>query len=681
MARFTIPQSDGTRIARGVTDVADASTSFGNKIEKPVRAVDPSAEAFGLSAAKEQMQTGQDIANAGIDAGQQIERARKRAELLQQAEERTQAQLDIANTDAAWEETKVQVGKDRYELGYNAEEYQQALTDAKDDIGYNSSTQSKYKTKVGDDFSHALDMRMNRYNMEVIKEGGLVEDYRMERVRGNVVNLQNVIRQNSAANGSYDAMMNARGEIELLYNDGANVQAMGGFDNAQVKKLNAVNEIYTDQIHIAIENQDNLDSVYGLLTTKVEGSEEEFKFYPDLDPKVRTQMIKKAEAAKRLRKKLKKDKAWYTGIIEHGRQTGKIPSLADPRYKKMVNAQYKDEFAPSVAHLPANERYAATRQFIKETQIMPSNLKTELNMSYQSNDPFEVSSALKFASDLVRSNPTMSKQLPDELVTASIMHQAGMTVENIVKTMETVRNMSPQQKMALNDTWKDKDTKETTIKARQDYIDELGVSNHAITGEYETLYKMNYMKTLGNAEAAKTLTETALNRVWGVTEIGSNKRPMKYAPERLVPNAGDWMQDQLLEDAKSVGVDLQGKDFYLVATEKTIKTGKPEYMVMVIDEETGLPNPITNNNVRQIFTFDYDATDEAMKATAERKNKEYEAITNRAWKQALDAWKKLPIKERNKTLRPNRTTPIEFSSENDVEVEAPTFNNNSFGAL
>lgn len=677
MARFTIPQSDGSRISRGVTDVADSSNTFGNQVEDVVAPVDPSAKAFGLETAQAEQAKGYAVADAGIDAGQQIERARKRAELLQQAEERTQAQLDIANTDAAWEETKVQISKDRYDLSYTAEEYQQALTDAKDEIGYNSSVQSKYKTKVGDDFNTALDFRLKRYNMEVIKEGGLVEDYRMERVRGNITNLQNVIRQNSAANGTYDAMMNARGELELLYNNGANVQAMGGIDNAEVNKLNAVNEIYTDQIHLALQNQDNLDSVHGLLTTKLEGNEQEFKYYPDLDPKVRSQMIRKAEAAKKLKKKLAKDKAWYTGVLEHGRQTGRIPSLADPRYNKMVNNEYDDTFLPSIAHLPANERYAATRTFIKETQTMPKNLKTELAMSYQSNDLFEVEGALKFASDLVRDNSRMSKELPDELVTASIMHQAGMTVENVVKTMEVTRNMSPQQKAALDDAWKDKDTREIALEARNDFTSDMG-SVPALVGEYETLYKMNYMKTLGDAEAAKALTETALNRVWGITEIGSNERPMKYAPERLVSQAGEWMQEQLLEDAKSVGVDLQGKDFYLVPTEKTIKTGKPEYFVMVVDELTGLPNPITKDNVRQMFTFEYSATEEAKKMKVEKDYKYYNAIIQTEYKKSLDAWWNLPLKERWKTEKPKQPDELEAPVE---PVESPKFKLNSFGAL
>lgn len=77
-----------------------------------------------------------------------------------------------------------------------------------------------------------------------------------------------------------------------------------------------------------------------------------------------------------------------------------------------------------------------------------------------------------------------------------------------------------------------------------------------MAGEFHALARQEYQRT-GDMEAARTTALDLVNRNWGRTEVGGERRYMKYAPEKFygVPDMSPaenakWMNEQLLTDIK-----------------------------------------------------------------------------------------------------------------------------------
>jgi hypothetical protein len=117
----------------------------------------------------------------------------------------------------------------------------------------------------------------------------------------------------------------------------------------------------------------------------------------------------------------------------------------------------------------------------------------------------------------------------------------------------------------------------------------------AMVTDFKRIYDNYYIQMGGNADLALKTAQAVFKRDYGVSKINGNDVLMKYPPEKYfavqdVPN--DWMQSQLNEQAKKAfgdKVDMGKVSLFAdPQTEREANQGKPSYVMLYQDNDTGL---------------------------------------------------------------------------------------------
>jgi len=148
----------------------------------------------------------------------------------------------------------------------------------------------------------------------------------------------------------------------------------------------------------------------------------------------------------------------------------------------------------------------------------------------------------------------------------------------------------------------------------------------ALAGEYEKLVREEFTRS-GELEAAQSTAMDHLRRVWGVTNVDSKPRWMKYAPETIfkVPGEdGSWIREQLYADVTK-GALFDGKpDLTLAADSLTARSDTPSYVVL--RRNAGVLEPLLGADGRPLrFRPDY-----ASSPAGARRQKAAEDVRTRA---------------------------------------------------
>lgn len=193
--------------------------------------------------------------------------------------------------------------------------------------------------------------------------------------------------------------------------------------------------------------------------------------------------------------------------------------------------------------------------------------------------------------------------------------------------------------------------------------DEGSPLRQAIVGDYENVYRAEYMKT-GSQAVAKQAADRAIKSIWGPTRIdeksatfSSGARAMRYPPEMFYAVSGrenDWMQKQLIADLRKRGIWHRGipdmkvgdeprkpstlDEFQLFSDSRTAREaghdGRPSYLIMqerdgawlrLLDDD-GQPSrwrPDRNAEIEAKAAED-EANIEAMRAEIEAYGRVYE---------------------------------------------------------
>lgn len=134
--------------------------------------------------------------------------------------------------------------------------------------------------------------------------------------------------------------------------------------------------------------------------------------------------------------------------------------------------------------------------------------------------------------------------------------------------------------------------------------------------DFQTLFLDNYERS-ADVEFAKQAAQKQLQRVWGVTNTGADRKLMKYPPEMIYPavrESHDWMEMQL----RRTGLLADNEQFELITdtqTENEWGSGTaPSYLfAKLVDGRTEIPLDADGLPLR--VNFDYgaeEAMDEAL---------------------------------------------------------------------
>ena len=124
----------------------------------------------------------------------------------------------------------------------------------------------------------------------------------------------------------------------------------------------------------------------------------------------------------------------------------------------------------------------------------------------------------------------------------------------------------------------------------------------AVGAEFDALARAEYQRH-GNFDAARTTALDHITRTWGTTEIGGEKRVMKWAPEKYygIPalsasENSEWMQRQLEDDVRGIGgmfeSDIDGR--LMLTPGGTFSDGLPFYRVGLMGSD-GIPRLVMND--------------------------------------------------------------------------------------
>lgn len=448
---------------------------------------------------------------------------------------------------------------------------------------------SQFKTKINI-LSKTHEIRNNAPN-------GLVETSTISHLQNNIFKSLQAQRQTAAACGTYECMLTASHFADNLKNDPAVVAALG------LPKLDALiqqynNNVYTDHIIPNIHN-DPASEIQVLHAVK----NKQFLYYPNLDPKQRDRFL--AIANQYLKLKLKNEaKNTYVKNILGPNPVGDVPG-SNTKYKKIINNAF-DQLTTQLQAKPENERYNIISHFVTKTQIIPDALKLQISHYVNSEDPTQMNYALELTNKIVHQDPQLSKQLPENIIVASALHEAGATNATITTTIKQLAGMPENILQDLKKSYKAYIVKNgitDVISKAQNAVGPVGFfsDDPHIDQEFKSnareLFNQYYIATKGNVVAAQTLTNKTLKNEYGITTVGSGKHIMRYPPEKMDNNINNdnWMNDQAIEDTKkSTGIDLTKQQWFVEPTNGAIKHGAPMYNIYIM--KNGFAEPVLNKH-------------------------------------------------------------------------------------
>ncbi len=297
---------------------------------------------------------------------------------------------------------------------------------------------------------------------------------------------------------------------------------------------------------------------------------------------------------------------------------------------KSVNHTY-DQVSKGWDSATPLDRIGANVEFVNATGVVPKALESKVNSYSRSGTPEQIMEASEIYARIQMETPQSIKDLPSETkAILSQVNEAVVTGSDPMVAIEAARKyafgLTQQEKEAIK--IKSLEFKKSSISTLQDQIDIdfepsgfiEGILNDApdspvaMQAEFNIGFDKYMTLTNGSVEQASKLAYGDLKNTWGVTEVGGDKRFMKYSPEAIygTPNADNgWISEQFLDDMNAL--EVEGAVIGINAHEAS-RQSNPTYQILVPDEN-GVLGPATTedaNGKAQIIKWrpDYNATEE-----------------------------------------------------------------------
>ncbi len=160
----------------------------------------------------------------------------------------------------------------------------------------------------------------------------------------------------------------------------------------------------------------------------------------------------------------------------------------------------------------------------------------------------------------------------------------------------------------------------------------------AMVDEYNRISKNSFINDKVDLETANRLADRTVRSQWGITEIGGERKYMKYAPEVIYGNNNNWVHKQLEGEFKRPISDVQLEVDY-----STTNTPKPAYYVFKKNEFGGTEVELDENNLPKRFVPNYQKANEI---ELEKHNEETKQLIEQSKKERATEITNQQIRER-----------------------------------
>lgn len=319
--------------------------------------------------------------------------------------------------------------------------------------------------------------------------------------------------------------------------------------------------------------------------------------------------------------------------------------IIDPKDKKQnaaIDAHFQSQFMPSLEGASEAEKASAITDYISKFGVVPNSLKGNMRATLRNGIPEQQIFTADLIARISEKTPMALDDFPEKDISYGLM-LAG-SLRNGLSPAEAFNRVNLEFDPLKEDIVKKrreeiKKEKNNYATKAQEAIRREGflwgtrstplpefkdLSDAAVT-DYKNIYETEYIRT-GDKEVAKESANQIFQRTYGATEVTGKARVIKYPPEKFyqvpgIPN--DWMQEQLLEEVKTIGQykDIKHSDIALVpdsiTAREAVPGGQPSYLVFVKGKD-GAYEPVRHKD-GGINRFKFDP-----KGAIEKTNARYE---------------------------------------------------------
>jgi hypothetical protein len=392
----------------------------------------------------------------------------------------------------------------------------------------------------------------------------------------------------------------------------ARINASGASQEVKDKAIAKVNARYSQERNVWEQNEDSL-------RRRIRDGDAAIT-EPYLDAEMDAGRIgpSQRQAVEAYRKEVlkgQKEKSDNLALV-FGATSGGAP--LDPQnsvHKKAVNEHF-DELSKGVWPIgtsPSPEVWNSAINYTIKLGMMPERVRSTIRGGLHSGRPDLALRAVETINTLRNVNPQLITDLGDEndMRLATLIGTyagSGMAPEQAVERANEAlkvgkperearaadydlqRGKEPKDRTASDDKWIA--SQQNSIWVRDPDIDPM------MRTEFAETAKAEFQRT-GNLEASRRMALDTVNRVWGRSEVGGDRRYVKQAPEKfysiptLTPAENSrWMNEQLLSDVGKGALQdpsnpITSDRLRLIPDPTRTNGGNPVYQVWLVQPNKG----------------------------------------------------------------------------------------------
>ncbi len=325
---------------------------------------------------------------------------------------------------------------------------------------------------------------------------------------------------------------------------------------------------------------------------------------PRLDSGQKASLIKNLDAA------MKEQRERMAGAYRYDTAPGSFNPFED-KDKKQLN-----EVFDQITAGDPERALPAAMQIVQRTGIAPPKVVNGIRSGLAATNVNEFAVAAEMAGTIYSESSKSfigqkgSKQVEDAAVEWNYLTEdLQVDPKRAAEIMMQVRDPAQQQKRTILEAEAKEITKDIDAGDIGEQIDDLGdpsdffgdadfattAQEEAFSGDYRSLFRLNYIQANGNEELAKVRTIKDMQKIYGPSSVSPPGVDLvKYPAENYYPRvlgSYDYIKEQAQEIVNKTGKEVG--EVFLQATPQTrddIKAGRPpRYMIMYEEEIDGIP--------------------------------------------------------------------------------------------
>ncbi|WP_435532288.1 hypothetical protein [Proteus vulgaris] len=281
----------------------------------------------------------------------------------------------------------------------------------------------------------------------------------------------------------------------------------------------------------------------------------------------------------------------------------------DPNDKNNQQAadDYFEQHIQQSFNLRDDNSLNSVAELTARTGIIPSQIKSILDMGATSKDPEVVLPIAKMYGQIFDNNSASVSNIPSSTMAyyskVYSLSRAGMPDEKAVETaFKTTFEQDERTKQMIASQIRDKGYIKDRDKAAQSNINDFftfggfsspninkpSTENRAYLRDYQTLYDANFAETGGDAELAKKMTNAQIKNTWAISSVNGKDEVMRYAPEAVFKinesGSGNWIIGQWEEEKKQLASKMFGgmpNDTEIILVSDLVTARDHSYAVMI----------------------------------------------------------------------------------------------------